>query len=74
MAKLTDHIVDIVRAGGSVVIDAGGRMNDQLVTIAQAAAVSGATVTIRNAGSKVTEQLVAIAQAGKGRVVFDLTT
>ncbi len=70
--KATSLIVDIVRAGGGVIIDAD-KAGSQLVEIAAAASKSDATVIVKNAHKKATSQLVAIAVAGKGKVIFDLT-
>lgn len=70
--KMTDQIVQIVAAGGGVIVDSS-KMTEQLVEIAAAAARSGALVIVKGADSKMTDQLVQIAAAGKGRVIFDLT-
>jgi aspartokinase len=70
--KMTDQIVQIVAAGGGVIVDSS-KMTEQLIEIAATAARSGALVIVRGAGSKMTDQLVQIAAAGKGRVIFDLT-
>ena len=72
MTKITERIVQIVAAGGGVILNAEEKVTDQLVQIASIAAESGATVILRNADTKVTEQLVQIATAGKGRVIFEL--
>ena len=69
MSKPTDQLIQIVSAGGSIVID--NKPVDQLVTIVAAAARAGAQVTIK--GNKPTDQLVQIARAGNGNVVFDFT-
>jgi hypothetical protein len=70
--KYTSEIVSIVSAGGGVIID-GDKYTSQLVTIATAAAKSGARVIIKGSSQKYASQLVSIATAGKGRVIFDLT-
>lgn len=69
---MTEQIVQIVAAGGGVIVDGAGKMTEQLVQIASAASRSGALVIVKNANKKMTEQLVQIASAGKGRVIFDL--
>ena len=69
MSKATDQLVQIVAAGGNIIISS--KSTDQLVKIVTAAARSGAHVTIK--GNKSTDQLVRIARAGEGHVTFDLT-
>ncbi|MCG7560858.1 hypothetical protein [Pseudoalteromonas sp. McH1-42] len=73
MSKMTNQIVNIVASGGGVIVDAEGKMADQLIKIAAASVNSGAKVIIKNADSKMTDQLVKIAAAGRGNVIFDLS-
>lgn len=71
MAKLTDDLVKIARAGGGMYIDASKRLTDDLVKIARAASTSDARIIMTNASKKLTDDLVKIARAGQGCVVFD---
>lgn len=71
MALLRHEIIDIVQAGGGVIVGAD-MLTYELVDIAQAAAVSGNIVIVRGTGNKLCHELVEIARAGKGRVIFDL--
>ncbi|MBV9928531.1 MAG: hypothetical protein JOZ96_26180 [Acidobacteria bacterium] len=68
--KTIEQILRIIRAGGGVTFDASGKVTSQLVTVAEAAARAGVTVTLLNVGDKPTDQLERIASAGKGRVVL----
>lgn len=72
MSKMTDQIIQIVAAGGGVIVDAS-KMTDQLIQIASTASRSGSLVIVKGAGKKMTDQLIQVASAGKGRVIFDLT-
>ena len=72
MAKTTEQIIQIVSAGGGVIID-GSQPIDELVQIAAAASGSGATVIIKNADEKTTLRLTEIGAAGQGNVILDLT-
>jgi hypothetical protein len=73
MRKITDeHVVQIVEAGGGVIVDTAGELTDHLVQIAAAAARSGAMVILKNADSRRPEELIQIAAAGHGRVIFEL--
>lgn len=69
MSKPIDQLIEIVSAGGNVII--GGKPTDQLVALVQAATKTGAQVTIK--ATKPVDQLVQIAKAGNGNVTFDLT-
>ena len=71
-AKTTDQLLEILSAGGGIIIDAS-KTTEQLVRLAAAAAHAGALMIVKNAGTKTTQQLVEIAASGKGRVIFDLT-
>jgi len=72
MAKTTEQLIQIVTAGGGIIID-GSQPIDELVQIAAAAAGSGATVIIKNADAKTTHRLTEVAAAGRGNVIMDLT-
>lgn len=72
MTKMTDQIVKIAQAGGSIELDANDKMTDQLIKIAQAVKVGGGSLRLLNADSKMTDQLVKIAQTAPGRVTFVL--
>ncbi len=72
MSKMTEQIIQVIQAGGGVVIDAKSKMTEQLVEIASAAAQANVVVILKNSESKMTEHLVRIAQAGKGKVLFEI--
>ena len=72
MPKLPQTMIQILAAGGGLIIDASVRTPDQLVQMAAAAASGGSTLILRNADSKMPDQLVQIAAAGEGRVIFEL--
>jgi hypothetical protein len=71
MAKSTDSVISIVRAGGNVIIGEQ-HSTDSVISIVRAAVQSGAHVTVKE-GNKSTDSLVSIARAGKSSVTFDLT-
>ncbi len=66
-----DEVVRIVEAGGGVVLAASMKRREDLVRIAQAAARSGAKVTLQGLGMRGTDEIVEIASAGGGNVIFD---
>lgn len=61
----------LIRASGSVIVDADLPTNDLLV-LASAAAQWGAALTVRNAQLRSEDTLEEIAAAGRGHVTFDL--
>lgn len=68
-------LVQILTAGGSLVLDGGMRSTFDLVELASAARVtavriSGVKLTLTNMSARSTFDLVQIASAGKGAVVF----
>lgn len=69
MSKSTDQLVQIVAAGGNIVMS--NKSTDQLMKIVASAARSGAHVTIK--GNKSVDQIIQIATAAKGHVTFDFT-
>ena len=71
--RSSDQILKIVTSGGGVIIDASGRMTDQLIRIAAAAAATGAVVIIKNTKNMMSDSMVKIATAGRGSVIFDLS-
>jgi len=72
MAKTTEQLLQIVTAGGGIIID-GSQPIDELVQIAAAASGSGATVIIKNADTKTTHRLTEISAAGRGNVILEFT-
>lgn len=71
MQKSTAHIINIVKSGGSVVIEK--KSVEHLKDIAKAAAKSGAKVTIADAQNLFTDHILEIAKIGRGNIFFDLT-
>lgn len=71
---LLDTIIQIVAAGGGIIIDLNKQvfLPDALVRIAAVAGASGAKVTIRNIDSLLPDTIIRIAAAGRGNVVFEL--
>lgn len=69
--KDSNHIIQIVQAGGSVIIDSS-KTTEQIKSIVSAAKPE-CEVIIRQASKKNTDQLVDIANAASCKVVFDLT-
>jgi hypothetical protein len=72
MSKTPDQLINILRAGGGLILDAATQAPEQLLRMATAAAGSGATLILRNADYKPPDQLMNIAAAGRGRVIFEL--
>lgn len=68
--RLTSDLLQIVRAGGSLNIEAKARLTSDLVQIARAAKQGGATVTFTGMSLRLTSDLVQIARAGQGHVTF----
>ena len=62
----------LINAKGHVILDAGLPVPD-LITLAEAAAKWGASLTLRRAGVRGNADLERIAVAGRGRVTFDLS-
>lgn len=63
-------LVQILSAGGSLVMDAGLKQTSDLIELASAARQGGSKLTLRNLGLRDTQDLVLIAAAGKGAVIF----
>lgn len=74
MILLPQTLLQIVRAGGSLVIDLKKQtlLPQTLVELARTAAESGATITIKNPNFLLPQTMIEIALAGKGKVVFEL--
>jgi hypothetical protein len=49
MSKTPEQLINILRAGGGLILDAATRLPDQLTQMAAAAGGSGATLVLRNA-------------------------
>ena len=71
MSMSTDDLVKIVDAGGGLTLDAGTKSKDELVRIAEVAAMSDAGVTFRNVTALAVDDLVEIAKAGDGCISFE---
>jgi len=69
--KTTDELIELVRAGGGLVLDAGRRSTDELVRIVTAARKSGSTIILRKVALRKNEALMRISEAGKGHVIFE---
>ena len=60
----------ILRAGGSVEVDAGNHETGDLENLARAATEGEGMLIVNNADVKETWELESIARAGRGRVIF----
>jgi len=72
---LPDTIIQIVAAGGGVIMDLNKQafLPDILIKIAAVAGASGAKVTIKNIGNLLLpDTIIRIAAVGRGNVVFEL--
>lgn len=72
MSKNTDSIIQIVKAGGSIVVSCDKKNTDNLIRIAIAARESGVNLTVTEAASKTTDNLLRIAKAYPKGVTFVL--
>lgn len=74
MILLPQILLQIVQAGGSLVIDLKKQilLPQTLMELAKAAAASGATITIKNPNFLLPQIMVNIALAGRGKIVFEL--
>ena len=66
----TQELIQIALAGGGFTIKASMRPTQELIMLANAAAQSGATLTLCGLTMRSTNELLMIAQAGRGRIVF----
>ncbi|ODA46627.1 hypothetical protein BC476_18980 [Vibrio parahaemolyticus] len=69
MSKPIDQLIQIVNAGGNIVI--GNKPTEQLVALVEAAAKTGSQVTIKS--NKPLDDLILIANSCNGNVTFDLS-
>ena len=69
--KNVSELLNIVRAGGGVALDAEELAVDDVLPIARAAAESKVPVHVRGALVWRTHDLVEIAKAGQGHVIFE---
>jgi len=67
----TDQLIEIVRAGGGLKINASIRKTADLMSLAQAAAAKQVSLHFTGCSLKQPEDLLAIARAGAGCVVFE---
>lgn len=69
--RTTSDLIQIVRAGGGITMDAGLRTTSDLIQIARAANLSGAKVVFRKMSLRTVADLIQIARAGNGNVTFE---
>jgi hypothetical protein len=75
MILTTNQLTGILRAGGSVIIDASKMTSSQIEKMAQAAAANGAArLTLKNAGSIIPKHLIALSSVAPGQIIFDLAS
>ncbi len=74
MMLLPQTMLEIVQAGGGLIIDLKTQaiLPQTLLNLARAAAISGASITIKNPRFILPQNLKAIAAAGRGRVIFEM--
>lgn len=75
MILLTQTMIQIVAAGGGLVIDLEKHMmlSETMIQIAAMAGRSGALVTFKIGNRAIlSETMLQIAAAGRGRVIFDI--
>jgi len=70
MPKALWELKDILRAGGSVEVDARNLATWELKDLARVATEGGGMLIVNNADVKATWELKDIARAGRGRVIF----
>lgn len=69
--KNVSELLNIVRAGAGVTLEAEGLTADDVMPLARAASESNVTLCVRGALHWRTSDLVHIAKAGKGQVIFE---
>ncbi len=69
--KNISELLNIVRAGAGVVLEAEGLTADDVLPLARAASEAKVTLTVRGALHWRTHDLVTIAKAGGGQVVYE---
>ncbi len=69
--KNVSEMIEIVRAGAGLTLDASTLTVDDVVPIVTEAAKSSVTIQIRQAGGWQTKDLVRLAALGKGSVHFE---
>lgn len=74
MILLPNILIEIVRSGGGLILDLNQQMflPQFLIQLASEAAISGATITIKNPKFIMPQTMSDIARAGRGRVIFEL--
>ena len=73
MILTTTQLKDILKAGGSLIIDASKMTPSQIEEMASAAAANGAArLTLKNAGSIIPKHLITLSSMAPGQIVFDL--
>jgi hypothetical protein len=71
--KNVSELLNIVRAGAGVTLEAHGLTADDVLPVAAAAAKADVPLRVRGAGALhwATRDLIHIAEAGKGHVIFE---
>lgn len=75
MIILPQILLEVVQLGGGFKLDLGANiyMPELLISLAQAASISGATLVIKiSTGLIMPDTMKRIAAAGKGRVIFEI--
>ncbi len=72
MAKSTDNLIRLVKAGGNLSIDAEGMSTDNIIRVVNVAIEKGKNITFRNLSSHSTDNLLKIIKAGGSNVVLEV--
>ncbi len=73
MILTTTQLKDILKAGGSLIIDASKMTPPQIEEMVTAAAANkGARLTLKKTGQMIPQHLVALSALAPGQVIFDL--
>jgi hypothetical protein len=73
MILTTAQLKDILKAGGSLIVDASKMTPNQIVEMASAAATNrAARLTLKNAASVIPQHLITLSSLAPGQIVFDL--
>ena len=71
---LPDSIIRVLSSGSGIILDGSKVLNKTLEQFASTANKSDAVLIIRNADKIILDATMRIADAGKGSVIFDLTS
>lgn len=70
-SRTTDELIQIVAAGGGLILDAAPRPTNDLIQIASAASGNRVPLQFRGMDTRPTSDLIQIAAAARGCVMFE---